>query len=155
MCSRQIDSHPPTHQTQGSIWLKFFMQAPLVNLWRGTEGIFWFHARSRDKGPNYGFLVWAHLGQKIWIFRLPERNSKIPSVPLNRYPRGASMQNLTQIDSCVWSVGGVLSIWLLHILYYGHICNTDWMGDCWPFKTFNMFKSDTWTALGISKVILR
>ena len=41
---------PPTAQTAGPNWLKFFLEAPLVDAFRITEAIFVFHSRSRDIG---------------------------------------------------------------------------------------------------------
>ena len=40
---------PPTAQTAGPNWLKFFMEALQEDSFRGTEAIFEFHPISRDK----------------------------------------------------------------------------------------------------------
>ena len=57
------------------------------------------------------------------ISRLLGRNSKIPSMPLNKPPREVSMQNFSQIDSVVWSLGGCYRFQPLHIFNCGHFCN--------------------------------
>ena len=47
---------PPTAQTAGPNWLKFFMEAFQEDSFRGTEAIFEFHPRSRDKELFVGHL---------------------------------------------------------------------------------------------------
>ena len=47
---------PPTAQTAGPNWLKFFMEALQEDSFRGNEAIFEFHPRSRDKWPTKSSL---------------------------------------------------------------------------------------------------
>ena len=80
---------PPTAQTPGPNWLNFFVEAPQEDTFRGIEGIFEFHPRSRDNKLFVAhFRVFSNppkgskISMKALISQLLRRNSKIPSMPL-------------------------------------------------------------------------
>ena len=80
---------PLTAQTPGPNWLKFFVEAPQEDTFRGIGGIFEFHPRSQDNElfvAHFRVFLDPPKGSKMStnapIFQLLRRNSKIPSMPL-------------------------------------------------------------------------
>ena len=100
---------PLTAQTPEPNWLKFFVEAPQEDTFRGIEGIFEFRLRSWDIKvfmlifESQNTLKWA---MKSSLSRLLGWNSKIASMPLKVSSRGASTKNLSQFGPGVWAVGG-------------------------------------------------
>ena len=104
---------PLTAQTPGPNWLKFFVEAPQEDTFRGIEGIFEFRLRSWDIkafmlifepfGGSENTLKWA---TKSSLSRLLGWNSKIPPMPLKVSSWGAYKKNLSQFGPGVWAVGG-------------------------------------------------
>ena len=124
---------PPTAQTPGPNWLKFFVEAPQEDTFRGIGGIFEFRLRSWNIGAfvlilepfggSKNTLKWATKSSLSWLLGW---NSKIPPMPLKVSSWGASTKKLSQFGPGVWAVGGVPSILapphliiraLLYILY--------------------------------------
>ena len=81
-------------------------------------------------------------------YRDTRTHLKIPSVPLSKPPRGVSMQNLSQINLVVWSVGGYYRFLLLHIFNYGHFC-------VFFFRYFNLYIQNLIRLVMDFKILVR